>query len=427
MRGLIDKRTVRVLNIAEALTFSSEPVMFEDFEKLNKCSQKTVYNDINYLVQRYNSLLEIEVRNISAFSRISSSDNFIRLRSDLYHFEPKLQLILNIYLNPTFDMCDHSLAMDYSESYLRKMLKEINAYLKRIGITIKYDTTDKRYLFLSRHKLVVEYFILELVQICDYHDNLFKALGKKNPHAFDTLVLPDYDYNQEEKLMAEILLIILANSLSEKEIQKYITYVHNLTDEFEKDLKPRLIEALKVALTSNSIHLEESCFNELVSLLIVSIQKTIVVPKKRFHSETRADFFERTLRARNPGKLSVYDDIISQLESILELSFTDFRSDLLFCLHQILNLTFVQEPYTIAVFSSLSNAHRNNLIFSLNKVFSHQRVVPYDENLRDTYDIIVGTSNNSEFVHNEDRFISISDIPTFLDHENIARKLFRSL
>lgn len=425
MIDLIDKRTTRILNIAEALTFTTDSVTFEDFKAMNNCSLKTVYNDINFLVQNYNQLLEIEVRNISAISHCSSADNFLTVRADLYHAEPKIIFLLNLYFFPENDLFDHSLQLNYSESYLRTLLREINLFLSKLDISIKYDNENRLYYFHSNTKYAVEHFIIDIVQMCDCQQHMRTLLGRKKPFAFDKLTFPDFEYNDEEKILRENFLLILSNSLSEEDINQYIDNTHKLNNRLTKEIRPILIESLTNSLAVHSISLTEESFSGLTSMLLKTIQKCIVVPKKRLQSITRLGYFELALRKRSNEKVLLYEDIADAIQKALHIDISNFRSEFLFYLHQVINITCVSKVHTIAVYSHLGKSHRDNLIFSINKAFSKQNVVEYNEQDEDTYDLIVGVPSHSKFVHNEDHFIAISDIPTHIDHENIAKKLFR--
>lgn len=155
MKELLSFKSIRLLQIAEKLITSDNYVSFDEFQKINACSNKTVYDDLKNLKDEWNDLLEIDIIKNKARSEKTSISSLISMKQKLYQQEIKIQLLLNIFFYPDNDLLDMSLMMNYSDSYLRTQISQINLYLIKFKSQVTHDKINKTYYLESQDNLIL--------------------------------------------------------------------------------------------------------------------------------------------------------------------------------------------------------------------------------------------------------------------------------
>ena len=163
MKELLSFKSIRLLQIAEKLITSDNYVSFDEFQKINACSNKTVYDDLKNLKDEWNDLLEIDIIKNKARSEKTSISSLISMKQKLYQQEIKIQLLLNIFFYPDKDLLDMSLMMNYSDSYLRTQISQINLYLIKFKSQVTHDKINKTYYLESQDNLILLSMISELI------------------------------------------------------------------------------------------------------------------------------------------------------------------------------------------------------------------------------------------------------------------------
>ena len=127
MENLVSTKAVRFLKIFEYSYLNNETTI-DNIMKLNSCSKNTARSDVEEIHRRWSKLLKTEVTltsiNISNIAMASLMD----VKQEILSNEISIKLLLNILLNPSYTIYDHSMDLDYSESYLRKIVSNINSF-----------------------------------------------------------------------------------------------------------------------------------------------------------------------------------------------------------------------------------------------------------------------------------------------------------
>ena len=187
MKELLSFKSIRLLQIAEKLIISDSYVSFDEFQKINECSNKTVYDDLKALKDEWNDILAIDIIKNKARSEKTSTSSLISMKQKLFQQEIKIQLLLNIFFYPKNDLLDLSLMMNYSDSYLRTQISQINLYLVKYETEILYDKKNKTHYLESQGSLILLSLISELIYASGYDSEMLK-LGTRYTEVYDQYI-----------------------------------------------------------------------------------------------------------------------------------------------------------------------------------------------------------------------------------------------
>ena len=100
MLHLLDFQSKRIMNIIHALANKNEQLMVSEIAQMNDCSDKTVYNDIKFIQNSWNSLLSIERYNNVFVANVKSQAHVKYIYSQILANSNAVKILVEIFLNP---------------------------------------------------------------------------------------------------------------------------------------------------------------------------------------------------------------------------------------------------------------------------------------------------------------------------------------
>lgn len=416
MKELFSNKTHRILNMAKVLVVDQKNLEIKDVMTLNNCSLKTAYDDINYARKEYGHIITGFSNGIVSSNTTSVADLMV-LKREMFHSEPKLQILLNIALYPDYKTLDHSVTLDFSESFIRNQIKIINDVISRYNVFILYDDKTYTYQLVGKHEISVILFLAKLVRISS-SDNEIAKMPEDLQGQFDDLLS---SLKIEVLLCNEDELDLIGRIATLRQQQGFIhSYEHLIApitmfyDEFAMSIKRNFLEIIK-----NRFVMNEAEQNSIITTLI------IIAIKINFNRQVidscfnRYDYFYESVRKKNPKWCAIYEKEVKRLEDKTTIEFSQYTSKIFFSISIILiNKTPLQQMH-IGVYSDFGKYHEQMLITILENHFNNQSFVPYKKTAH--YDFVISTTSR---ISATSELIIVSDMPSSTDISKIYNILY---
>lgn len=160
----------RFLNIVEYLVFEKAYITVQEIEKLNRCSNRTVYNDIDELLLRCGNKMNAQFKsNILSINNVSAG-NYEEITKRIISASVDIQVIKSIFENPGIDVDQLSYDVGISDSYAYRVLNRIKQQLKQVDIYIQ----AREYELCSHNEQQLRLFMTELYYQSEFCHEYFK-------------------------------------------------------------------------------------------------------------------------------------------------------------------------------------------------------------------------------------------------------------
>ena len=422
MKDFLSFKSIRALQIAEKLINNHEYILLKDLQEMNACSNKTVYDDIQYLKDNWNEYLDLDLIKNKVRSKKTSVYDLMHMKRNLFHDEIRVKLIINIFFHPYLDMNDYSLKLNYSDSHLRAQVKGANDHLINHNLCIKYDKFKKGYYIEAENRSILIVFMSELIKVSD-HEHFLPELSESEMDDFNQFIGEFTNFVPQ---------IQLRELLQLTKVQKTIMTQENLilgqgnTREIIKTKMLKLQETyynfFVPYIDKFKIKISEEQFGHLLDIFVIASLKQQSAPKRMDNFLNRYDYFYKSFSSENPYMIKVFELALSGLKD-QNIDLEIYKSELLF--HIYTNITSLREykVYNIGVYSDIGKAHVDSIILALKKSFSIHNFETYSKN--ENYDLVITTTNNPDKINLDDTpYIKIADYITHQDIYNVYQKIY---
>lgn len=424
MKDLLSYKTIRILNIAETIIFYEKNITYDDIQKLNDCSRKTVNDDLEYIYSSWNHLVDLNFEN----SRISSNNNSIydlmSLKRHLFEKEVKIQFLISIFLNPNSDMPYHSKTLNYSESHLRRQIAAINIYLEKFSSSIFFDKDKAGYLIKSNNEMSTSFMISQLIKVSrkkylmppldqDDFNSLSSYLG--NPFEF----IPD-DEKLDMNTFFQVILIRKNQGFnindSIKKLRKEHQNLLTQPDIFERVIK-RYADVFNLQFVDKDVHLIKDIFLSLAF-------KSKLAPFEIDNFMNRFKYFYTSFKIENKNTSRMFELLLNEIKKDNKIDYIPYYYELAFLFYTHVHALRSFKSLKIAVSSDFGNFHSESLITSLLKHFPSHKFTRYVDNKQ--YDLVISTNDRLKNVE-KDIIVKVSDYISVRDIEKIYNKIYIKL
>lgn len=408
MKKILSYRDQRILKISEQLILNSKRIAIEDIMKINRCSLKTVYEDIEFLEEAWGEILDIQVSIGSIYSPNTSIADLMMIKRSIYNHTLAVRICLSLYCDGAQSIQELSQSLHYSASKIRKEIISCNELLE--DLKIKIISKDAKYMVVGSDNRVLAYLAALAVLGSGYPEEIY--------HNYETLIEKS---NLEEKIGFKIPSIIrdeilLADYFYQwhhgQEVDDY--YCSMLTKEIEKDISQIIA----------SHHLK---VDELVPI-VTKIVRSMYFKMTTFQQDNlfymhRYYYFYYLFRLENKKFVEHYEESLISLEEKWKIPILSFKEELLFLLYVNIPDIRAYRKCKIAVHSDLGRGHAQVLIERLRKNFSSHCFSVFDEEER--YHLILSTSKHALLEKVSDvPVLEISDLITSYDYYTIYKMLY---
>jgi len=175
----------RHLNIIEYLVFKENYISVYEIEKLNQCSNRTVYNDIEEIYQRFGKQLDASFsKNVLKIRNISSG-NYEQIQKKILNKSTEINVMKTVFEKSNVTVEELAKLNGISESYAYRILTKVRKSLKKHQINIKgrylkfeADSEQKLRLFLT-DLYFQSSFYREMYPVIADKDQVWSLIGKE--------------------------------------------------------------------------------------------------------------------------------------------------------------------------------------------------------------------------------------------------------
>lgn len=146
----MDFQSKRIVNIIHFLANKNAHLKVSDIAEMNDCSEKTVYNDIKFIQNSWNDLLNIERYNNVFVANIKSQSHVKYIYSQILSNSNSIKILVAIFMKPDQSIHYYATKTNTSITNLYNSIKTINEKLEPFELQIMnknrtFRVTGKNY------------------------------------------------------------------------------------------------------------------------------------------------------------------------------------------------------------------------------------------------------------------------------------------
>ena len=421
MKQLLSYKALRLLKIAETITVYENTLTFDKIKVINDCSSKTVLDDLNYMQENWNHLINFEIKKYGIKGNSTSVHDLMIFKCEVFHREIKIQFMLNLYLNPNLTIQEHAKQLNYSESHLRRQLNPINNFLQQYSNKIVFNPETNGYFVQSDDEILTCMMLTQIIKV-SLNRNLLPELNQEDIKISDSMpkiikeIMPESEKLDIEIFYRVILLRTLHGNYSNKyteELEKTFFEYYALKEDFDN---------ITLNYANNAkLEISQKDIDTSTRILVTVANKANFVSRNIDNFMNRYDYFYRTFKNQSKDHVQFLEDHFKHLGKQYNINFSNFLPELIFHTYtHVINLRqFVS--FSFGVYSDLGIHHSNSLIKTLYKRFPYLEFNHYEENA--DVDFIISTKDLANLSDNE-KVIKVSDLLTLRDISTIYTAIY---
>lgn len=421
IQNSLSYKTKRILKIAERLVNNEETLHISEIQEFNDCSLKTAYDDIYFLMSLENNILNVEFANKRCKSKTNSTGNLILLKTKLYQEEALLNLLLNIYFYPEKTLVDHSLDLNYSESYTRVQISALNKQLEALGFKVVFNRDTYSYHISVDKRESLIFLIAELIEMTE----LTHYLPQLSNDDLSMIELVKNEYSKDiPQSIIDQLIILFRIIKHDNKIYPDIPIIYSSQEIFGgklEKLKKSVNRKLNDLMEDMDITLSEESINRLNDYLIFISMKAYYLPVKVDSFIHRYDYFYKQFSIENPYETKLFEKGLKLFSKKVEIDYLPYKEEVLFALYNNMLELRSYKTCKIAVYSDLGKSHEHALCQACKKHFPMHEFEPF--NLMNDYKFIVSTVGNMQ-VDNGIEIVTVSDFISAQDVHFIYEAIY---
>ncbi|AZK43511.1 hypothetical protein EEI45_00630 [Erysipelothrix piscisicarius] len=432
MKQLVSYKTQRLLLIMEALTYSKS-IYISEIQNINQCSRTTIYDDIDFLINEWGSYLELTTDKTQLSMRNYAMCDLIDFKTDLLQSEFSINLLIHIFLNPYCTLYDLVDSLQYSESYIRKQISEINMYLTVYNSQIFYDPKTRKYALITYNSFTFCFLIAEILILMDMPDVLPKIEIFIDAKFWNQFNEADIFLSAHSTEILQCALNVCNLRINQKfysmerlshdyQTAKEMLILSNFLDETREYFDAHITKFLK----ENGFILSKLKLKELLDLYTIIVIKAYLFPEKIDRFSNRFDLFYQKFKRNNPYFAGIFEQYLDNFQIKFKINVREYAGEIMFELYSHVHDLRKYPILKIGIYSDLGINHNQSLLLGIRKHFTVQNLQIY--NPYDHYDIVVTTSTAhvSQF-HNFDELITVSDLLGQYDFMEIYNAIYRKI
>lgn len=427
---LVSYKTRRILSIFAQSTMN-DSLSVTEIQKTNHCSNKTAYDDINYIIDSWGHILEPTFEAGIFRLRNHGIRDHLYIKAQLLNEEATLQILITIIFNPNISLWELSEKTSYSESHIRNHIRNINGYLavfhakvdstpnKHLRIiSIKESELDLHYLFSQILSMTENIEMLpELPQDLTSKVNLFYQ-EINEVHCDTTKTLGD----------AVIRVTYMRSLQGFCDLDKTLAYgrdkifrtLEQLNHELEKVDVSGLVGFLNQEMNVPDTKALESLTRKIISEAVLI---TCLFPFEIDSILNRFNVFYQLVGRTHRNIIRFYKEYLTAISELIKVDLHNNEGFIFFLLFtSIRELNYVL-PFRIAVYSDLGLEHAANHVDFLRRHFLLHEVTIYKDGM--SFDLLI-TTTLADFLDKipVNKMVAVSDFITDVDYRNILRALY---
>ncbi|WP_159649584.1 hypothetical protein [Erysipelothrix aquatica] len=423
MKNLLSAKTLRYLKIID-ITRETGVVTFDMIQAVNSSSKNTVYADLEFMREQWGEFLDIRVNKNNVFISNNAMQDFIEVRKELFRNEIGIRFLLNIFENPTHTIVDHALDLSYSESHLRKIVIEINKFMKQFKSEVVYNQNNAL-VYTTTSEGHLNYAIAEIIKFSD----LEPTLPTVDRQVFAEVLnyVSTYKNVEAVHIVDNIEMII---RVAMYRIQTHQTTETAIVDQFRNtvlaidhetfhrdfvDSVERNFDAL-----FDRTKIDAESYETFLDTLYILVIWARTFPVKIDTIMNRHAIFYKEFKRQNSYYANYVELGTQALGKDLGIDLLPFVDDMVFHIYNNIPHLRNYKRLDIAIHSDLGFHHTQAIIAFLMKYFNTQHFFEFDP--KKEFDLLLSTTSSifrgTPIIK---KLYPISDLPNDRDIQNIFR------
>lgn len=399
----------------------NKSLTYEEIQKLNNCSIKTVHEDIKYMHLHWNHIIEFNLTKYHIKSNNNSVYDLMMLKSIVFHNEIKVKLLLSVFLHPNLDIPKHSELLHYSESHLRRQIPSINQYLGQFSSEIVYNKDQSGYTLESNNEIATCFMLAHLIKTSSNNQispDLLQDQSQYQKNFFSNYswFIPESIKTDTKRLYGVILKRLEQGYYTDDKI-------NILRNTYNKHYENRDIfyEFAKSYQSYYQRNLKKEEIDMIIDILALTATEAELSPFKIDNYMNRYDYFYESLKRESPYMAKLVESTIENFRTKYVINFENHLSELVF--HFFTNIDGLRafKKFVIGVHSDFGTNHAHSLLLSIQKNFPDQTFLIY--NPEQHYNFVISTYDSIINV-DKDRIVKVSDYISVTDIQNIYSYIY---
>ena len=397
MLNLMDFQSKRIINIIHSLANKNAQLKVSDIAKMNECSDKTVYNDIKFIQNSWNNLLNIERYNNVFIANIKSQSHVQYIFSKILSNSNAIKILVAIFMKPDQSIHYYATKTNTSITNLYNTIKSINHKLAAYDIeimnknrTFKVQASNNDHYLIFFTMIFLEPQIQDQYKCTDIIQIINRRLKKVFEDQYEAIALLDFytsyyyvnllnikhnkDLYNSHKIKKN--QVIEADQSFYYELKTFFPTIQDhgfnfieskvdnlcrikIDEDLEKQQKIKIFLAEK--LKGHSEFIDDTRLDTIVKIIKVIVNGFHIQDVNIPHFTNRYESFSARIQARSPETHQYLIDMFDEMGQTFNINFNDSMHYLIYWM----TLTFHDMHYVrnklILVISDHNQIHADYL------------------------------------------------------------------
>lgn len=432
MYDLININSKRKIKILELL-LNENSISIYDIMKVNSCSERTVYNDIEDIFEDNIEGLSLVFNNRYLTANLKSNKKIEEYVHELIDQDKRIKLIFEVLYFPFKSVLYYSEQLEVSDVYLRNLLKEVNLFLEGFGSRIIINE--------NKYHIEADDEVKFRVVMAEYINTSPSRLNDFNKTNFSELMYAKFSKPFEYDLSKGYMITL--EKVSDMRFEQGFK-INKEKDHLNSDYDC-VLKYLIAIMEDNSIKFDQitnnvlifceknfsnkdlETFNKISELFISILVRHIVLGKIQYIQVDRLsrfylDFYSRYKDLVEKIKKSILDNI----GPVFDINTTRFIEEVIFFTYISVPEILKEKIRKIYIVSDLGKEHCESLRFYFSSFINNHNFVCISSNDIDkinleTFDGIISTYDlNIDSIP----IIYVADFPTPKDLLEVHKLLY---
>lgn len=352
------------------------------------------------------------------------------IKQSLFQNEFSLELLFNIFFNPTKSVYDHSIDLNYSESHLRKTIMKLNEFIASVGAKIEYQKygTESRPVISTDQEIRLNHFITQLYLIGKF-DDIYPLREVNQLSVFESFIAqlnlpitePMVPYL---KTLAKVTDARYKQGFNTREnsLQEYQNiYQEYKVSDFSSIFHISTNNEIRSYFGRPFLEQHQADLKAVNDIIITMLLRIIIAGPNVDDVLNRYNIFYELFKIEQPGASRMFSETLSKYSSLIGKDFEDYYGEIVYNLYIHIPNLRVLLNYSFGVYSDLGVTHAFTVTRFIRRYFPAHRVEVYDKSKE--YDFILSTIKQTPEMEDFDPIL-VSDLPSSKDIQEIYHAIY---
>lgn len=160
MYRLVNERTKRLITIIHLLVEHEKEIHIAEISKINNCSERTVYYDLEKLTEEWNHLLKLDISQAILLSKYEGSGDLKQVVTSLLLEDHSIKALFLLFECPNKNIRYYAEKLKRSPSNIQSIFRNIDSFLQNYNAGVK--VIKNKYFIFAEDELRIRSVIAEI-------------------------------------------------------------------------------------------------------------------------------------------------------------------------------------------------------------------------------------------------------------------------